>query len=140
MTWTSQTGRHTLSRGQTDFVISRYINFYVDRKFVVLQGFFPDKMKQVYGYKPNISNRELYRNCVNLPYCEGYSKSGNYLFQYEKIKFQKFTNDSAWTTVLPINMALLHPRQSGNPLSRHHRQQVDFTMFLSRHQPLLSTN
>ena len=68
-------------------------------------------MKKVVGYKPEISNLELYENCINTPYCEGYSRRGSYLFQYDKITFEHFKTHPDWSTVLPLKLGLLHNKR-----------------------------
>ena len=79
----------------------------MNRNFVTLQGFFPIKMERAEKIKADTSPLELYKMCINIPYCEGFTKNGPDVFKYEKIQIHQFVNDSDWSTVLPLNLAVL---------------------------------
>ena len=80
----------------------------ITRNFVALQGYFHQKMHRMNENKENLMSSSLLEICINSPYCEAISKDDqNSFFQYEKILTERFINDTAWTTVLPLNLALL---------------------------------
>ena len=82
---------------------------------MALQGYFQQKMHRINTNKEDILSSSLLDICINSPYCEGISKDEqNSYFQYENILTERFINDTEWTTVLPLNLALLkNKRKSG---------------------------
>ena len=75
---------------------------------MALQGYFQQKMHRINTNKEDILSSSLLDICINSPYCEGISKDEqNSYFQYENILTERFINHTEWTTVLPLNLALL---------------------------------
>ena len=89
--------------------LSFSLNFsWYDRDFVALQGYFQQKMHRMNTTNEALLGSSLLEICTNSPYCEGVSKDGqSSFFQYEKILFERFMNDTDWTTFLPLNLVLL---------------------------------
>ena len=78
---------------------------------MALQGYFQQKMHRINTNQEDLLSSSLLDICINSPYCEGISRDEqNYIFQYEKILMERFINDTEWTTVLPLNLALLKNR------------------------------
>ena len=69
-------------------------------------------MKRAETIHGDTSTLELYNICINIAYCEGYSKKGPYVFKYEKIHFNQFINDTEWSTVLPLKLGQLNDRRT----------------------------
>ena len=100
------------------YVVNRYacmtqavLGISLNRNFVALQGYFQQKMHRINTSEEDLLSSSLLEICINSPYCEGISKDEqNSFFQYEKILIERFVNDSKWTTVLPLNLALLKNR------------------------------
>ena len=78
--------------------------------------------------------------CINSPYCEGISKDGqNSFFKYENILFERFLNDTDWTTFLPLNLVLLkNKRKSGFICCDFNKNH--FSLHYCRHWSMLSTD
>ena len=96
-------------------------------------------------HKMNTDNESLLGSslleiCINSPYCEGISKDGqNSFFKYENILFERFLNDTDWTTFLPLNLVLLkNKRRSGFNCCDFNKNH--FSLHYCRHWSMLSTD
>ena len=136
MTCPFGTGQPMLSTGKSGPALTKVLRISLNRNFVALQGYFQQKMHRINTSTEDLLSSSLLDICFNIPYCEGISKDGQHsFFQYEKILTERYINDTEWTTVLPLSLALLkNKRRSG--IIYFHFFSNEFS--LTRYRSLLS--
>ena len=115
MTCRFGTGQPMLSTGKAGPTLTKVLRISLNRNFVALQGYFQQKMHRINTSTEDLLSSSMIDICINNPYCEGISKDGQHsFFQDEKILTERYINDTEWTTVLPLSLALLkNKRRSG---------------------------